>query len=375
MLSLRCVRRLRVIGIKRELSDVTLAALDPWILEFEQDDYDTYQSRIEALESFVGLVDKHPDLDVLRFVDADYWTAVDDLLERQVEERLPREAYPVDRQGLWPWISRFCCHDVAQVAPPPPVVHPGLTQPAARRWSVEVAAAIQHDNGAHWRDPIVFIPRCREQAWKITDNEIDLAPSDPPTFGVNSVRRVVVYIDDPAANPLFVLDFDPWTHERSRSASDRRGGLRDLPRPSDCVGLPMRDWAPRLQGVRDTVDSNTEQLDFLPQKNWKPCAVGKEQWRSFPFGPHKEKSTKKGPKKGPEDRRGRIWSWDETHCTHWDVQHEDEKLDERMNVRPDGLITRHYGMNLPRSRGQFHYAAIFSNSLLMNFNSNSIGLT
>ena len=34
-----------------------------------------------------------------------------------------------------------------------------------------------------------------------------------------------------------------------------------------------------------------------------------------------------------------------------------------------------FALNLPRSRGQFHYAAIFSNSLLMNFNSNSIGLT
>ena len=53
-----------------------------------------------------------------------------------------------------------------------------------------------------------------------------------------------------------------------------------------------------------------------------------------------------GPRKGREerspDRKGRIWDWDEAEHTHWDVQHQDAKNHDYMNVGTDGIIKKGY---------------------------------
>jgi hypothetical protein len=106
----------------------------------------------------------------------------------------------------------------------------------------------------------------------------------------------------------------------------------------------MHEWRQRLAPLRDAVDASVIRLDFIPSEHWNPLAVGKGQWRDCPFGSHKEKVVPRiGRKKGPEDRRGRVWAWDTAHHNHWDVQHEHPLDDRRMNVTPDGTITRRYG--------------------------------
>lgn len=318
---------------------MTLAAIDPWTLNFDGSDHDL---RLEALERFFELVDEHPDLHVLRFIDANYddwfWTNSANYAGTDPSPL----SNPLPLQDLTGWLGRL---RFPGASPPQGAV--AEQPPGRQRWLMEVASAIQSDDNHTWRDPIVFVPKCRKGEWPVVAGET-LLSRDLLDQAAPSVRRVLVLIDDPAGNSLFVRDFDPWQSERARQPSEEPIP-RDLPRPPDCVKRAMHEWAAILISSIDAISPEVDHLAFIPPQHWDPCAVGKEEWRTYPFGQHGEKHVSGlGKKTGPTDRRGRVWSWDEAHQkagghSHWDVQHENPNDNRRMNVRADGLITRRYG--------------------------------
>jgi hypothetical protein len=303
-------------------TDVTLAALDPWVVQFERRDGDD-DRRFEALECFEALIANHPELEPLRFVDGSFWIRYSEFVER-MEAQSPQiaatELPPLQDYGRV--LSVVQCHDDKS----------NFYHSAAHRWLGEIWDALRPDHSPDWRDPIFVVPRCRESRWP--SGELHIEPSN--------VDRLVVTLETPEENPLFVRDFDPWQCERVRKVVEDLVH-RDLPRPAACEGS-MKEWAAGLSLVSCGVTSTSTRLDFVPPDGWDPCAVPKTQWRDCPFGPHQKKVISRvGVKKGPQDRQGRIWDWDVAHHTHWDVQHESPHDDRRMNVRPDGVISRHYG--------------------------------
>ena len=302
---------------------MALAALDWWALQFDGEDHDL---KLDALCIFIELIRGHSDLEALRFLDEAYdawfWTnCVPDPSDAAAALN------PLPLQDVAQWLGQLrgrVDHARAAVSEE--------TLPLETRWRAAVVDVIRDDASPQWRDPIVCIPKCRHQAW----------PSTQETALHDGRNRLLVVLESPAENALFERDFDPWLCERAR-ANGEDANLRDLPRPVALRALPMRDWRAVLSRLDDCVSNATVRLDFLPENDWDPCIVDKATWRDCPFGPHREKGAH-GRKKGPADRRGRIWDWDDaTHRNHWDVQHENQRDQRYMNVRPDGTITRHYG--------------------------------
>lgn len=303
---------------------MALAAIDPWAADFESLDGND-DLRLEALEQFCELVDNHPDLVPLRFIDGSFWVRYSELYARLLVED-PRAA-----ERLFP------VHGCARVLRSLQCDSPNAEERTSltMSWLLEVCAAIRPDDGRDWRDPVVFVPRVRQGVWLIQDGEIAIEPK--------GVRRLVVTLETPEDNPLYRRDFDPWLCEQARQTNEDRAS-RDLPRPIACEGLPMARWEPALRAHLDQVGPEETHLAFLPAHDWRAEDVNKQDWRQCPFGPHVEKIVpRRGRKSGPADRRGRIWAWDDaTHRTHWDVQHESAHDSRYMNVRPDGLIADHY---------------------------------
>jgi len=295
---------------------MTLAAIDPWVVDFNAVDD---AERCDALEDFLVLVKEHPELEPLRFIDSTFWNRIYEWLEDPAARGRTIPIHDFNRL-----LGPLCCDDDAETG----------TGAGGDRWNREVDRAIRSDDSGEWRDPIVVVPQSQRDRWP-DGHEITLG---------GRADRLLVVLEEPTSNVHFERDFDPWLCERARQSGDDRCA-RDLPRPVVTADRAMSEWVALLADVDDAVaGKTTTHLVFVAPEGWDPEHVGKRQWRDCPFGPHSEKRTAKGIKKGPRDRRGRIWDWDDgTHRNHWDVQHENERVDERMNVRPDGLITRHYG--------------------------------
>ena len=304
---------------------MALAAIDPWAVDFERLDGDD-DLREEALERFQRIVDEHPDLDTLGFVDGSFWRRYCELAYRLIEEdpRTAAQMFPLhDCSRL---LARLQCD----------------SDPAEDRgsvtmsWLMEVCRVIRPDDDPDWRDPVIFIPRDRQGRWPTTAGELAIVPK--------GVCRLVVPLEAPDDNALFVRDFDPWQCERARQTADDHGN-RDLPRPAACAGVGMDQWGPLLHDVSDNVDASMTHLAFVPPRGWSPQEVVKADWRECPFGNHVEKIVPGGGrKKGPADRRERVWEWDTDprHRNHWDVQHESPHDARYMNIFPNGAITKHY---------------------------------
>jgi hypothetical protein len=298
-----------------------LVAVDPWVVDFEGTGKDA-DLRVQALQGMRDLLDREEscNLRLLPFIDAAYWA-----LDR---------TYPPPWQPLLPYIDAMCCEDERSDAPRAEVSI-GLP-PTPRRWLLAVQDALGEDSSPDWRNPIFLIPQARRHLWP--------AGEEVPVAGGGSLR-VIAVLEDPESNALFTSDMDPWCCERARSV-EKDGEVhtvRDLPRPSLLRGARMEEWQRLLGGADDSSTSTGEHLDFVPAREWTPHTIDKPSWRHCPFGEHGKKMLGGGvQKKGPRDRRGRTWAWDDAHHTHWDVQHEDSGNRDYMNVSTSGLIKKGY---------------------------------
>lgn len=287
---------------------LTWAVLDHWVVDFSG--LDDFYIKQQALMAFIEHIESQAHhLRVLPFLNAQYWQ---DIYSRLADSQ---HQYPVRLSDL----------DLGHET----TVAELQDLPLEDCWGECVRRVLDADDAPCWRDPVVFAPRCRVVGQWSGEHEIELKAG---------VFRVLVDLDEPSANPHYLADFDPWKCERSRGGAGDVC-VRDLPRPPACENTGLHEWNARLAELSDA--TNGTHVYFVPESGWEPTSIIKDTWRRHPFGERCSKDVeRRGVKSGPRDRRGRIWDWDDTHNTHWDVQHESEHDHSYMNVRPDGLITK-----------------------------------
>lgn len=308
------------------------AAADPWLCRFGDPvaDFD----RENALRILFEEVNAIPDVEVLPFLGDEFWEGFSQQSE-DAKKDLCR------RRGLMEWLGRLTVRH-----PPPNDAHTVAIAPSpddlVPAWLAAVTSVFVPDDPDRWRDPVVLVPARRRPEWTVAD-EVALSLASG-----QADDRVLATIEMLHEHPSFDSDLDPWLCEDTPGRRNVDRVARRLPRPPELVRQPLRRWREIIDGLPDHgFSADGTRLFFIPPPKWFPATVPKALWHGDrrPFGAHGHKSTKRGPKSGPRDAYGRVWSWDASlrHRTHWDVEHEDEhKLDKYMNVRPDGLITKHY---------------------------------
>lgn len=193
----------------------------------------------------------------------------------------------------------------------------------------------------NWRDPYIVTTQSGLKDWNASD-EVEIATSTGHPY-----KRVLVDLAGFEAHPYARRDLDPWRlltivdvePPYSGSADQKRARLRRLPRPPVLRDSPMDRWQQHLEAADSWSCGDEARRYYRPSENWDPRQVDKNDWREGrPF----EMATKRlnrGPiVSGFRDRDGRVWSFDESHCDHWDVQCADVRSDAYDNVYPEGEV-------------------------------------
>lgn len=289
----------------------TWALLDHWVVDF--DGLDDFHIKLKALNEFrAHIKERSHQLRALPFLNEGYWLDIFSRAETTDMHRYTALVSDLDIQG------DSSSPDTR-----------GLS--LEESWNACAAHVLVDDEAPAWRDPVVFAPRARVHTRWNDEREIEL--------GAGS-KRVLVDLDETSSNPYYLGDFDPWQCERTRGGGSDTCA-RDLPRPPGCEDVAMHAWRPIMDATSDAVTDETTHLYFIPHAGWDPVSITKEDWRRHPLGErHSKEVPRRGVKSGPKDRRGRIWDWDDSHGSHWDVQHESDHDHSYMNVQPDGRIKK-----------------------------------
>jgi len=300
-----------------------LVALDPWFLELREDG-ETHL-RLAAFEQLRALLAEQPDLELLPCLGGDFWMSLMSPSAEAGYKESPLTRHPF----LFEFLNKLSGEPSGPVAQLPGVAEANNAPDAWRR---AVGSAVDSDNSPQWRDPVFVYPQHRSKTWP--------GPEVCVHANCKIVWRVAVSVTDYGQHRYFLSDLDPWLCDRHRDGKEEseKGCSRILPRPVELHRVRMCKWDEILEEIDTSQNKEGAILPYVPPADWRHCLLTKDHWRreSFPYATKRSQN-----KKGPRDRRDRVWAWDDAeHHTHWDVQHADERNSAYMNVNSAGTITK-----------------------------------
>lgn len=188
-------------------------------------------------------------------------------------------------------------------------------------WRTALAANLLQ---AEWRAPIIAVPQALRVAWPVGPSislDVDGEIHD------RRVGTLEFLLRDLGREPAIARDWDPWLYEGAGSVQAPQRHPRRLPRPPQLAGIPLDQWTTTLRTVAAVQFVGTvRHLFFIPPADWDPEGLSAAEWRSKTVFRHAVVRTRKGEKKGPVDRDGRVWDWDAVEEEHWDVQEQRGEL-------------------------------------------------
>lgn len=192
-------------------------------------------------------------------------------------------------------------------------------------------------NPPNWRRPMIFIPEERTGVWP------NLPFFKYATSSGEEMRRNLVCLESYEQHQYCEPDIDPWRIGAvgtlppivNGTVAERHDARCRLPRPEHILPLHFSfdEIVDRLSRKIDWACGQHGYAYYIPEEGWNPQNIQEGDWRNS----IRIFNTRvvEGGRRGPVDRKGRIWLWDQAKNVHWDVQLPGGG---HVNVSPEGLI-------------------------------------
>jgi hypothetical protein len=204
-------------------------------------------------------------------------------------------------------------------------------------WRNALHYQARDSSAPNWRRPYIVISESRSEEWPQA-SEIRLKTSTNNQI----IGRNLVQIEKFDQHDYCEPDLDPWrlgavgtpAEDATRAVCEQHLSRRRLPRPLGL--LPLRysfdQIVKTLQQHMGWSCGENGRAYYIPPQGWDPRTISREDWR---HGNIFRSDSVQGGRRGPVDRDGRIWLWDQLHKNHWDVQWPNGDY---TNVSHDGKI-------------------------------------
>lgn len=189
----------------------------------------------------------------------------------------------------------------------------------------------------NWRRPYIVISESRSEEWPQV-SEINLKTSASDLI----IRRNLVQIETFDQHEYCEPDLDPWrlgavgmpAEDTTGAVGQRHSSRQRLPRPLKLLPLhySFDEIVRTLQQNIDWSCGENGRAYYIPRKDWNPQTISWQDWRCRNIFPT---DTVPNGRRGPVDRDGQVWIWDQHHNIHWDVQLPGGN---HINVSHDGRI-------------------------------------
>ena len=298
---------------KDNVASMTSILVDPWIVLFSETDRAANADRLAAIRDLLGISESN-SVEFVRFLSPEQISEFYSMTHKLPFEYSDGELFEVMKHLEF-------LEEPLEIDPPrfgansiPPANCDGC-------WCGILAACAAKENAPAWRNPMIVFPDARRTEWP-KGHEIE--------FDIAEGRRVrnLVCIECCDEHPHFSTDLDPWRLNAcgepvvgARDCDERRPTWKRLPRPPSLLpSLTFEQLHSKLQDAVEPSNDDETRLYFVPCVGWNPNKYGRDEWRTCKvFDTQKVSVGPRAQKRGPIDRKDRIWIWDDEEC-HWDVQ-------------------------------------------------------